>query len=98
MFDAPYLKNSLVVWDGEAIKLIEDDKQKELSCGYRYRADMTPGTYEGVRYDGVMRDIRGNHVALVEEGRAGPDVLVADSIANMQWAAIELALLELRAA
>ena len=26
-----------------------------------------------------MRDIRGNHVALVEEGRAGPDVLVADA-------------------
>src|SRR6202012_2673760 len=31
------------------------------------------------RYDGVMRDIVGNHVALVEEGRAGPDVMVGDS-------------------
>ncbi|MGZ9981545.1 DUF2213 domain-containing protein [Bordetella bronchiseptica] len=76
---APYLKNSLVVWDAVAIALIESDEQKELSSAYRYRADMTPGMYEGAAYDGVMRDIRGNHVALVEVGRAGPDVVVGDS-------------------
>jgi len=76
---APYLRNSLVVWDAVAIALIESDEQKELSSAYRYRADMTPGMYEGVAYDGVMRDIRGNHVALVEVGRAGPDVVVGDS-------------------
>lgn len=77
-FVAPYLKNSLVVWVAEAIAGIETEQQKELSCAYRYRADMTPGTYEGMPYDGVMRDIRGNHVALVETGRAGPDVVVSD--------------------
>jgi hypothetical protein len=77
-FVAPYLKNSLVVWDASAIAGIETDQQKELSCAYRYIADMTPGVYEGVAYDGVMRDIRGNHVALVEVGRAGPDVVVSD--------------------
>lgn len=78
-YQAPYLKNSLVVWDAVAIALIESDEQKELSSAYRYRADMTPGVYEGVAHDGVMRDIRGNHVALVEVGRAGPDVVVGDS-------------------
>lgn len=78
-YQAPYLKNSLVVWDAVAIALIESDEQKELSSAYRYRADMTPGKFEGVAYDGVMRDIRGNHVALVEVGRAGPDVVVGDS-------------------
>lgn len=78
-YQAPYLKNSLVVWDAVAIALVESDEQKELSSAYRYRADMTPGMYEGVAYDGVMRDIRGNHVALVEVGRAGPDVVVGDS-------------------
>src|SRR5258708_19165512 len=69
----------LSVWDGEAIELIDSEAQKELSSGYRYRADMTPGTFEGEQYDGVMRDIVGNHVALVKEGRAGSDVIVADS-------------------
>ena len=58
---------------------IESDEQRELSAAYRYRADMTPGTYQGARYDGVMRDIRANHVALVATGRAGSDVVVGDS-------------------
>jgi len=79
VWDAPYIRADLAVWDGEAIKLIESDQQRELSCGYYYDADMTPGDSQGVRYDGVMRNIRGNHVALVEEGRAGPDVMVGDS-------------------
>jgi len=79
VFAAPYLKNSLVVWDAAAIAGIESEQARELSCAYRYTPDMTPGTFQGIRYDGVMRDIRGNHVALVAAGRAGPDVVVGDS-------------------
>jgi uncharacterized protein len=78
VFDAPYLKNSLVVWDAVAIAGVESKEQCELSSAYRYTPDMTPGVYEGVAYDGVMRSIIGNHVALVEVGRAGPDVVVGD--------------------
>jgi 8-oxo-dGTP pyrophosphatase MutT (NUDIX family) len=75
-----YLDNSLVFWAGDAIDDIESDRKKELSSAYRYRADMTPGTSpDGEAYDGVMRDIIGNHVALVKEGRAGSDVVVGDS-------------------
>lgn len=79
-FDGTYLTASLAVWTAEGIKLVESKKQAQLSCSYRYRPDMTPGkTPQGVAYDGVMRDIIGNHVALVEQGRAGPDVYVSDS-------------------
>lgn len=77
-FDAPYVMAPLSIWDGDAIKAIESGAQKQLSSGYRYRADMTPGTYQGTPYDGVMREIVGNHVALVREGRAGADVMVGD--------------------
>lgn len=77
-FSDPYLINSLVVWDAGAIAGIEHNLQKELSCAYRYDADMVPGEYAGTKYDGVMRNIRGNHVALVESGRAGSDVVVGD--------------------
>ena len=77
-FEAPFLKASLVIWDGGAIAGIESEEQRELSCGYRYRPDMTPGTYQGQRYDGVMRSIVANHVALVEEGRVGPEAVVGD--------------------
>jgi uncharacterized protein len=72
-FRGPHLVASVVVWDRDAIAGIDDGSKRELSCGYRYVADMTPGTFEGKRYDGVMRDIRGNHIALVDNGRAGPD-------------------------
>lgn len=76
----PYLQASLCVWDEAAIAGIESKKQIELSAAYYYRADMTPGTApDGEAFDGVMRDIKGNHLALVEAGRAGPDVYVADS-------------------
>ncbi len=77
-FKAPYLSVSLSVWDSGAIAGIESKDQAELSSAYHYRADMTPGVYEGVQYDGIMRDIVGNHVALVDVGRAGSDVVVAD--------------------
>jgi uncharacterized protein len=79
-FRFPYLVASLAVWDSEAIKAIENGTQKELSCGYRYRADMSPGEIDGTKYDGIMRSIVANHVALVGSGRAGPDVLVSDEL------------------
>ena len=78
-FEAPYLIADLCIWDAEAIAGVETETVQELSSSYRYRADMTPGMYEGQRYDGVMRDIQGNHVALVKAGRAGSDVKAADS-------------------
>lgn len=78
-FNAPYLDNSMVISVQTAIQGIEDGTEQELSSAYYYDADMTPGTYEGVAYDGVMRNIKFNHVALVPRGRAGPDVMVGDS-------------------
>jgi uncharacterized protein len=79
-FNAPYLLADLAVWRADAIELIKSGMQRQLSCGYRYDADMRAGvTPEGEAYDGVMRNIVGNHVALVRQGRAGPDVQVADS-------------------
>jgi 8-oxo-dGTP pyrophosphatase MutT (NUDIX family) len=78
-FDGTYLKNSIFVWAKDAIDEIESGAKKEVSSGYHYRADMTPGIFGATRYDGVMRDIVGNHVALVKDGRAGPDVVIGDS-------------------
>ena len=79
VFEDGYLKCSLAVWDSEAIAGIESGEQVELSSAYHYTADMTAGEFEGRHYDGVMRDIVGNHVALVDVGRAGRDVVVSDA-------------------
>ncbi|WP_414499562.1 DUF2213 domain-containing protein [Zymobacter sp. IVIA_12111.31 C1] len=79
-FDGTFLKAPLSVWSNDAILGIERNTKRELSSAYRYRADMTPGTTpDGEPYDGVMRDIIGNHVALVTRGRAGPEVFAEDA-------------------
>jgi len=78
VFDSPYLDADLCVWDAGAIAGIETDKVRELSCAYRYVPVMEAGTFEGQPYDGRMTEIQGNHLALVEVGRAGADVVVAD--------------------
>lgn len=75
----PYLYNSLAVWSREGREFAEGD-QKELSSAYHYDADMTPGTYEGEPYDGVMRNMVGNHVCLVKKGRAGSDVALDEAL------------------
>jgi hypothetical protein len=80
-FDGTYLTVGMSIWDNSAIAGIETGEQEELSASYQYVADMTPGTTpNGEVHDGIMRDMVGNHEALVETGRAGPDVLVADSL------------------
>lgn len=79
IFEDPYLKNGLTIWAGPLIEKIKSGQQRELSCGYDYDADMTPGTYKGEPYDGRMTNICGNHVALVPNGRAGSDVTVHDT-------------------
>lgn len=78
VFAPPYLDADLCVWDATAIAGIETDKVRELSCAYRYVPVMEPGEFEGQPYDGRMTEIQGNHLALVEVGRAGSDVVVAD--------------------
>jgi uncharacterized protein len=74
----PYLDADTNIWDASAIAGIETDVQREFSCCYRYVPIMTTGTYNGQTYDGIMTQIQGNHLALVESGRAGSDVLAAD--------------------
>lgn len=78
-FTKPYLDADLSVWDAKAIAGIETGDVQELSCAYRYVAVMESGEYEGEPFDGRMTQIEGSHVCLVPNGRAGSDVLVADS-------------------
>jgi hypothetical protein len=79
-FDPPYLKASIAAWTAQAIRAIESGHKEQLSCGYHYVADMTPGYAMGEYFDGRMTQLVGNHVALVEEGRCGPEVVVPDHL------------------
>ena len=84
VYNAPYLQASLTITDGEAIRKIESGERMELSCSYFYKTIVEKGEFNGQPYDFIMTDIQGNHVALVEEGRAGADVRVADSGENVK--------------
>lgn len=74
------LYGDLTWWDEEAIDLIDSGKMEQLSYSYYFDPDMTPGVFEGKPYDGVMRNIHGNHIAMVERGRIGRDAVISDSL------------------
>lgn len=78
-FDAPYLRGNLRIVS-ESLKGAIKAGKVELSPGYRCTYEMTPGVFNGQQYDAIQRNIRGNHLALVDEGRTGPDVSVLDTM------------------
>lgn len=75
--DDGFLRGNVKVFSDKLAKLIEEGK-RELSCGYRCIYDMTSGVFNGEKYDAIQREIRGNHLALVKEGRMGKEVAVLD--------------------
>ena len=79
-FHDPYLTNSLHIQDKKAIDRINDGSMRELSLAYRYKPIFTAGVSPaGEKYDFLKTDISANHLAHVDEGRAGHEVLVYDS-------------------
>jgi len=76
-----FVEVALLITDKNAIERIQRGDAQEVSSGYRVDFDPTPGvTPEGESYDGVQRNIRINHIAVVKKGRAGSDVrLILDS-------------------
>jgi hypothetical protein len=47
---------------------------RQVSCGYLADLDETPGEWNGEPYDCIQKNIKYNHLALVDKGRAGPEV------------------------
>ena len=82
-FDGETLRGNIKVMSEAMANLIATGKT-ELSCGYRCRYERAPGVYDGQAYEYVQRDIRGNHLALVDSGRMGPEVAVLDQSTETQ--------------
>ena len=80
-FNDGFVEVALLITDKSAIERIQRGDAQEVSAGYRVDFDPTPGvTPQGESYDGVQRNIRVNHIAVVPKGRAGRDVrLILDS-------------------
>lgn len=72
------LRGNLKLFSGALGTRIKSNEKRELSLGYSYRLDPTAGVFGGQPYQYIQRQIRGNHLASVKEGRSGPDVCVSD--------------------
>lgn len=71
----PVMMGTLVITDKDAVEAVESGEYKELSCGYDCDIDD----------DGepCQRNIRGNHVALCKQGRAGIARIVDSKVKDM---------------
>ncbi|EQA70061.1 DUF2213 domain-containing protein [Leptospira noguchii] len=64
------------IWDAKLKDSLKRRDKVQISSGFRSKLDWTPGTFRGQQYDVVQRDIRFNHAAHVDKGRAGDSVRV----------------------
>lgn len=74
--DGDFVVATVQVSDAKTVGRIDKKDLVELSCGYKCELELTPGQYNGEKYDAIQRNIRLNHVALLpaNRGRAGNDV------------------------
>ncbi len=72
--ESDLLLADLVITDERLIEAILGGK-REISCGYTYELAEENGRY-------IQRKIRGNHIAVVEAGRAGARVSIKDHMGS----------------
>ncbi len=71
--DDRFLESEAIITDSVLIKKILKGKQ-EVSMGYDVELEFTPGEHGGQAFDAIQRNIVHNHLAVVDRGRAGPQV------------------------
>lgn len=72
-----YMAGTLLIQDASAVNRVQRGKC-ELSAGYECDVIRESGEWNGQRYDAKQAAIRGNHIALVDAGRAGAECRVGD--------------------
>lgn len=70
--DGDFIRATITITDAKTIIAILAGK-KELSCGYTAELVDAAGEQDGKNFHAVQTNIRGNHLAIVDVGRAGPD-------------------------
>ena len=84
--DGDWIHLPLILKDAKGIKAIEDGK-RELSAGYTCELEWTAGlTADGKSFDAIQKNIRINHLAVVDAARAGSKARIGDS-AGIKWGA-----------
>jgi uncharacterized protein len=66
---------SMTITDEGLIQKIYDGK-REISIGFMSDVVAESGAYNGQSYEFVQRNVEINHIAIVDQGRAGPEVAI----------------------
>ena len=83
--EALTLMSMFLVKDADAIGVVTSNKKVQVSAGYDFDLELTPGrSPTGEAYDGIQTNIQANHVAIVDAARGGPELRVADRDPNNQ--------------
>jgi hypothetical protein len=80
--DGEFIRVPMLVMDSAAVSAIDAGKV-ELSMGYSAELVLEDGeTPEGEKYDAYIKNIRGNHLAIVDAARGGAKLRVFDMKSN----------------
>lgn len=77
--DGEFIRVPITLMDAETVRQVQSGKC-QLSMGYGLGMNFESGvTPDGEAYDCLMRGLKMNHMAIVDRGRAGPEVRIGDS-------------------
>jgi len=68
--DEKFVTSSVVINRKDGVEAVKRGR-RELSLGYNAQVEFTDGIWNGERYDAIQRNIIYNHLAIVDEARAG---------------------------
>lgn len=77
-YEAPWMRGDIKVFSRSMQRALAKGK-KDLSLGYDCDFEEKPGVWNGQSYEVVQTNLRGNHIALVQEGRV-PGARVLDGM------------------
>ncbi len=67
-YEAPWMRGDLKIFARDVQADLASGK-KDLSLGYSSDFELKPGVFDGEAYEAIQTNLRGNHIALVKDGR-----------------------------
>ena len=78
--DGEHIKVPVTLMDADTIKAVQNGK-REISMGYTAELEWVDGvTADGTAYQAKQKNIRINHLAIVDKGRAGSTCRIGDAL------------------
>lgn len=70
------MRAAMLITDAALVAKVLNREKCQVSNGYFADLEMRSGEFHGEKFDAIQRNIVGNHVAIVDEARAGPEARI----------------------